>query len=41
MFASERALDRLKMCEDCRVVDVMQDPETMDGQFDPHKRQRQ
>jgi ferredoxin len=41
MFASVRALDRLKMCEDCRVVDVMQDPEAMDGQFDPHKRQRQ
>jgi len=41
MFASERALDRLKMCEDCRVVDVMQDPDAMDGQFDPHKRQHQ
>ena len=41
MFASERALDRLKMCEDCRVVDVMQDPDAMDGQFDPHKRLRQ
>ncbi|HUV21935.1 MAG TPA: 4Fe-4S binding protein [Gammaproteobacteria bacterium] len=41
MFASERALDRLKMCDDCRVVDVMQDPEAMGGQFDPHKRFRQ
>ena len=35
MFSSERALERLKMCEDCRVVDVMQDPEAMGGQFDP------
>jgi len=41
MFSSERALDRLKMCDDCRVVDVMQDPEAMGGQFDPHKRFRQ
>jgi len=41
MFASVRALDRLKMCDDCRVVDVMQDPEAMGGQFDPHKRFRQ
>ncbi len=41
MFASERALDRLKMCEDCRVVDVMQDPDAMDGQFDPRNRSRQ
>jgi ferredoxin len=41
MFASDRALDRLKMCDDCRVVDVMQDPEAMGGQFDPHKRFRQ
>jgi ferredoxin len=41
MFGSVRALDRLKMCEDCRVVDVMQDPEAMGGQFDPHKNFRQ
>jgi len=41
MFANERALDRLKMCDDCRVVDVMQDPEAMGGQFNPHKRFRQ
>ena len=41
MFASERALDRLKMCDDCRVVDVMQDPEAMGGQFDPQNRFRQ
>lgn len=37
MFGSERALDRLKMCEDCRVVDIVQDPEAMGGQFDPLK----
>jgi ferredoxin len=41
MFASDRALERLKMCEDCRVVDMMQDPEAMGGQFNPHKRFRQ
>jgi len=37
MFSGERALDRLKMCEDCRVVDIVQDPEAMGGQFNPHK----
>ncbi len=37
MFDSVRALDRLKMCEDCRVVDIVQDPEAMGGQFDPLK----
>jgi len=37
MFASERARERLKMCEDCRVVDMMQDPDAMGGQFNPHK----
>lgn len=26
MFANQRARDRLKMCEDCRVVDMMEDP---------------
>jgi hypothetical protein len=41
MFSSERALERLKMCEDCRVVDIMQDPEGMGGQFDPQNRFRQ
>ncbi len=41
MFSSTRALDRLKMCDDCRVVDVMQDPEAMGGQFDPQNRFRQ
>jgi len=37
MFGTQRALDRLKMCDDCRVVDVVQDPEAMGGQFDPLK----
>jgi hypothetical protein len=35
MFNSTRAMDRLKMCEDCRVVDIVQDPEAMKGSFDP------
>jgi ferredoxin len=35
MFQSSRALDRLKMCEDCRVADIVQDPEAMNGRFDP------
>ena len=29
MFQSERARRRLQMCEDCRVVDVVQDPQAM------------
>jgi len=37
MFAGERALDRLKMCEDCRVVDIVQDPGAMGGEFNPDK----
>lgn len=41
MFGSQRALDRLKMCENCRVVDIVQDPEAMGGQFDPLKNFRQ
>jgi ferredoxin len=41
MFSSGRALDRLKMCEDCRVVDIVDDPESMGGQFDPRTRFRQ
>jgi ferredoxin len=41
MFGTDRALDRLKMCEDCRVVDIVQDPEAMGGQFDPLKNFRQ
>lgn len=34
MFTSERALRRLKMCDGCRVVDVVQDDETMGGGMD-------
>jgi hypothetical protein len=41
MFGSERALDRLKMCDNCRVVDIVQDPEAMGGQIDPQKGFRQ
>ena len=29
MFKSERALQRLMMCEDCRVIDVVQDEDAM------------
>ncbi|MCZ6881604.1 MAG: 4Fe-4S binding protein [Gammaproteobacteria bacterium] len=35
MFKTSRALDRLKMCEDCRVADIVQDPEAMNSSFDP------
>ncbi len=35
MFNTDRALDRLKMCEDCRVADIVQDPEAFKGNFDP------
>jgi hypothetical protein len=41
MFANARALDRLKMCEDCRVADIVHDPEALGGQFDPNKGFRQ
>ena len=41
MFSSDRARDRLKMCEDCRVVDIVQDPDAMSGQFDPLEKFRQ
>ncbi|MFT5665721.1 MAG: ferredoxin [Gammaproteobacteria bacterium] len=34
MFQGARALDRLKMCEDCRVVDIVQDDNAMNGRFD-------
>ena len=34
MFKTPRALDRLKMCEDCRVADIVQDPEVMKGNID-------
>ena len=33
MFGTERARRRLKMCEDCRVADVVQDDDAMDGNF--------
>ena len=29
MFASERARRRLQMCDECRVVDAVQDPDAM------------
>ena len=35
MFQTDRAIDRLKMCEDCRVVDIVQDPSALNGDFDP------
>lgn len=44
MFQSERSKQRLKMCEDCRVIDVVQDAEAMGmpadmiGQNDPVSR---
>lgn len=31
MYQSERSRQRLKMCEDCRVIDVMQDSEAMES----------
>ena len=34
MFKTPQALDRLKMCEDCRVVDIVQDSGAMNGNFD-------
>jgi hypothetical protein len=30
MFQSERARNRLRMCENCRVIDVVQDSEAME-----------
>ena len=30
MFRSERARQRLQMCDDCRVADIVQDPEAME-----------
>ena len=29
MFQSDRARQRLQMCEDCRVIDAVQDAEAM------------
>ena len=39
MFQDERARRRLMMCDDCRVVDIAQDPEAMEQGFDTHPRQ--
>ena len=41
MFNTDRALDRLKMCDDCRVADIVTDPDSMGGQFDPLKNFKQ
>lgn len=35
MFKTTRALDRLKMCENCRVADIVQDADALTGNFDP------
>jgi len=38
MFQNERAKRRLLMCEDCRVVDIVQDPDAMQqGYTAPHR----
>lgn len=39
MFQDERAKRRLMMCEDCRVVDIVQDPQAMEKGFDHPRRQ--
>ena len=39
MFQNERARRRLMMCDDCRVVDIVQDPEAMQQGFDTHRQQ--
>jgi ferredoxin len=39
MFQSERARNRLTMCDDCRVVDIMQDADAMDSVNDGQKLQ--
>jgi ferredoxin len=33
MFQSERALKRLTLCDTCRVIDIVQDAEAMEGDF--------
>lgn len=38
MFQTPRALNRLRMCDDCRVADIVQDPAAMSGNFDPDVR---
>lgn len=35
MFSSTRAMNRLKMCDTCRVADIVQDPDALKGNFDP------
>jgi len=38
MFQNERARQRLLMCDDCRVADIIQDPEAMKASFgDTHR----
>jgi hypothetical protein len=38
MFQNERAKRRLMMCEDCRVADIVQDPDAMQQGFTaPHR----
>jgi ferredoxin len=37
MFQSSRARDRLLMCEECRVADVVQDADAMGGGIDAHR----
>ncbi len=39
MFQDERARQRLMMCEDCRVVDAVQDPQAMQAGLDGFTRQ--
>lgn len=39
MFQSERARRRLTLCEDCRVIDIVQDQEAMGGGIDARLRQ--
>ena len=39
MFQDERAKRRLMMCEDCRVVDIVQDPQAMEQGFTSPRRQ--
>ncbi len=35
MFGTPRAKNRLKMCDSCRVADIVQDPDALNGNFDP------
>ena len=39
MFQNERARRRLTMCDECRVIDIVQDQEVMNGGLDGHFRQ--